>query len=292
MELDQVGGQIYSMQPVLWAVDALSEDFESLRRPAQAARALLAFQNPRIEPVYVMKKSQELFDIELLGVECNELFPTGEENLTRLVDGTRLSNLARPLFLPSKGNSKAAVAQALIDHAMNRNARMIVLNAGQQRRAIFSWRSSFFDLVVERSPIPVLLGNETVSPKSRIKKALFVTDFSKSDLRFFGSLVVLAREQRFDIAVYYRRNDEECSILAAEWNQFAHDQGVNSELIQSRMSIESLGELTWSARKHACELIALAVHGPFWRAKSKRRLLRHLVRYSNCSVLVQNPQKI
>lgn len=283
--------KIYSLQPVLWGVDALSRDFDSLRRSAHAARSLLFFQNPRIEPVYVMKRSQELFDVELPTVECNELFPVGEENISELVKKLSLSNVAEPIFLNSLGNSKAARAMALVEHAVNRQARLIALAAGNGPSTDHHWFRNFIDLVVERSPIPVLIGNEKVSGNSRVRKALFVTDFGNSDLKYFRSILELACEQRFDIAIYYHSSSEENEILASEWSQFAYDNGVETSLIPSATSTRSIGDLCWVARKQGCDLVVKALPSLFWLPQKKRWLAR-LLRLAPCPVLVQNPKRI
>lgn len=216
---------------IVLAVDPYEPRLKPNRSVLRELRNLAAYLSARIELVYVLGNSRQLSDLI-------EAVRDAEAQLTRYAAGLQLGEDLPHRVLIERGGTRAKAVQKLIDHAVNVSAEMIALTSYGQRLVGRLVLGGFANILLARSPLPVLFlgGRESVS--RRTNRVLFPTDLSAGSRLAFDRFLRQFEAVKPEIVLYTSPNSDVLSYQSLAYAPYIPEPYLKSRVAAAREDCE------------------------------------------------------
>jgi nucleotide-binding universal stress UspA family protein len=202
-----------NQKKIVWAIDAFSQDQESLKQAETALKGLTsapASKSAEIYPVYVFNWADMFTFTDTLDntVSLNlppieQIEKVAKEELTKLLKGVSLEGLQAPIILAHENRESGADVVELNRFAEKVEANLICLYTHARKGLKRLTLGSFAESLFLHAKTPVFLLNPKVHPPKEFKHIFVPTDFSKESEFVFHEMVKLAKENSAKITLFH-----------------------------------------------------------------------------------------
>lgn len=297
------------MGPVIWAMDPSTINDEVVRR-FQSLLSSLKCEENEVFPATIFSP----FDLGWLSPVGKELKSRTLKALTEKVKkqwDQHGINHDKAGFIIAESTSKRDQALALIQFAMRKKAKMIIVGSGAKSRNNLTGLGSFSETLISLSPVPVLVIGESVETFHPITKILFPTDFSQSSVATFKKVVQMAKTYGAEVILYHFLNLEqgpmafgipwgyEIRWLDEYWKMhsdlrqeegdklstWAARHGVKCQFICDRKTGVLSERIMEVAKNNQVDLLPIAVKRGPWSQVILGGTVRHIFAHATCPVM-------
>jgi nucleotide-binding universal stress UspA family protein len=230
----------------VWAIDPTTNRKSHLLATRKALQAWNIDDHLNIQPISLVTPVVMNWPLEQLIPWENKLDELAEGSLKPLVKSFHMKNVADPYVavdpsLSLKGSIKKFLSLAADEHAD------IIIATTHRRKGLGRYRiGSFTQGLIEKSTIPVLTVRPDSKPPVRFSTILFPTDFSKSSLRAFDRLLMIANKLRAKVILFH--NAYAPILPTAEFALLPNrDKLIEDQYKQQIYTLEKKGE-RWKTR--------------------------------------------
>lgn len=305
--------------PVLWALDLNEVSDEVILKSEAFLSTLLAHQPV---PVYIAFVERERDLLELYYGENNKV----KEKQKRLVERIDFLFQTSKLVIQKQisevlgiGNGSDEEAQSLIKFATSLSASLIFVGNDSSAWLKHFLKGSFPEILMAKSPIPVLVMGSQARPALKIRKILVPTEFTIEDHQIFMDAIEFAKALDAKLELFHGVYDEskvnldfsgpstqkyilngesvdfyayraalvkEKTDQAAEWVRKANFHGVDTSYEVTLVPDTSMDILDDEVKKFDPDLIIMETRSSAFKARFLGSVTKHLVRKADCPVLV------
>lgn len=297
---------------IIWAIEAIPDDMKLFERGASLVKKLARLFNAEVQPVHILSA-------DLVAAETVE-----PPNIGQYIDAAEhaLETLLKPLQIPGLSTTKvitsspadSALIPTLIQFVKDQKGDLIVAQTHGREGLSRLFLGSFVESLVLKSPVPVF----TVSPHMKtprvLKRVLFPTDFSDESKQVFETFLSQCKGKDISLVLFHQLNQpletlvqggvellggmwtpvypyiqtkkEDFDRVCEEWCALAETYKVKATTQIRYRSGQISQSIVSAAKKHRCDIIALASQSGGVTAALIGSVAREVIRHSPFPVWV------
>ncbi len=265
-----------SFKKIVLAIDPLEDELKLKSNALKELRHFLHQVAAPIEAIYVLEAPRD-------DVKINQRYQLARDALVNSVKELELKMPVTPTVLIDKTTSFRHQVQTLIHYAVKEKADLILLSSHGRHGLGKIILGSFAELLIQNSPIPVLLLGTQAKETATSRTVLFPTDFSKESERAFTSLLpdlkalhsklvifhsFTPRSFFYDYALmgfgayipenYWNEQKQIATKNGQKWLKIATGLGISTQLVFDNKSVETHQAIQRAAKESKATFIALA----------------------------------
>lgn len=293
---------------IVWAVDALSDEFEIQKRTAQMLRALSTRKETKIEPVYVHSARLARLPAEVFLPPHADVKSSIEKNLSNWLATLDVPNLLPLKVLQQDDISLRSQVITLVSYAKEKGANFIATSTTAKKGTDRLFLGSFAETLFLQSELSTLVINPTSRISEKVAGILFPTDFEDGASDAFLQTLALARDLGAKLTVFHKADlipvglyryvsmpsytrylDDEVAKLevqAMDWARRAEKMGVALQILIEKERGDVASAIIHTAEGASIDLIAMAPQKGPLGAAILGSATRNVVRNAPCPVWI------
>ncbi len=189
------------IEPLIWAIDTAKIDETQIKKFHDVLKSL-NYQSEDVIPVTLFSPFDLGWVVPADPQMKKKAFAEMSSSIKEKWDKLSIS-FSKESLLIIDSNSIRNKAQALIQFALRKKAKMILIGSGAKSRSDLFGIGSFSETLIAMSPLPVLVVGESIQVPTPISKILFPTDFSEVSKSAFKKVARFAKNFDAQIILYH-----------------------------------------------------------------------------------------